>query len=73
MGLEKIAYHAFNVIHHVWSSLTVPYNAGYGGQWVFNIYVSLYDYLESKLNFSKKFLCIFMLLDLHRFVILLYP
>ena len=40
-GLEKIFAYIFNIIYHLWVSLTVSFNASYDGQVIYNLYISL--------------------------------
>jgi hypothetical protein len=44
-GLEKIAYHIFNIIYHVWISLIISFDASFDLNWEFNLYVSLFGFI----------------------------
>lgn len=56
-GIEKIIYHFFNIINHIWNSLTISYNASFADSWEWNLYVSYFGLLLLiifSFNFCKK-------------------
>tara|TARA_X000000368_G_scaffold390621_1_gene353986 strand:- start:266 stop:1810 length:1545 start_codon:yes stop_codon:yes gene_type:complete len=57
MGIQKIIYHFYDIIWHIWRSLTVPYNAKFGDSWEWSLYVSyfgLFLLIIISFSFFKK-------------------